>query len=148
MPLNPTPSQLDQQQILQRVFDKDNDTLRTDAFIQVDTINADLSVEIDAADGDNISISNADGSKKTSITTQGSIQSLDVNIVADVAIRLDDTSTINVTYVGYASMGALEAAASWKIKKIDETSGISITWADGNNSFDNIWNNRTSLTYS
>lgn len=148
MPLNPTPSQLDQQQILQRVFDKDNDTLRTDAFIQIDTINADLSVEIDAADGDNISISNADGSKKASITTQGSIQSLDVNIVADVAIRLDDTSTINVTYVGYASMGALEAAASWKIKKIDETSGISITWADGNNSFDNIWNNRTSLTYS
>lgn len=66
-----------------------------------------------------------------------------------VAIKLDDTTTANVTYVGKAAMGGLAASAVWQIMKIDETSGLVITWADGNGLFDNIWDNRaTSVTYS
>ena len=54
----------------------------------------------------------------------------------------------DVDYVGEASIGTATSAASWRIKKVDSTSGTIITWADGNASFDNIWDNRTSLTYS
>lgn len=65
----------------------------------------------------------------------------------DYALQLDDTSTPNVTYVGYAAIGSSTASAVWRIKKIDETSGLVITWADSDNNFNNIWDNRTSLTY-
>lgn len=68
--------------------------------------------------------------------------------IGNKALRLDDTSTANVTYVGKASTGTATASALWQIKKIDETSGMIITWADGNASYDNVWNNRTSLIYS
>lgn len=54
----------------------------------------------------------------------------------------------SVTYVGKAAIGSSSASSVWQIKKIDETSGTVITWADGNSSFDNIWDNRASLTYS
>lgn len=64
------------------------------------------------------------------------------------AIKLDDTSTTNVTYVGLADTGSLGSNAVWRIFKIDETSGLVITYADGNSSFDNVWDNRVSLTYS
>lgn len=53
-----------------------------------------------------------------------------------------------ITYVGKAAMTATVAQAVWKIKKVDETTGVSITWADGNTNYDNIFNNYASLTYS
>ena len=65
----------------------------------------------------------------------------------DYALVMDDTSTFKVTYIGTALTGSIESNPVWKIKKIDSNSGIVITWADGNNNFDNIWNDRISLTY-
>lgn len=65
-----------------------------------------------------------------------------------LALRLDDSSTANVTYIGKAAIGTATSAASWQIFKLDESSGLSITWADGDANFNNIWNNRTGLTYS
>lgn len=64
------------------------------------------------------------------------------------ATRIDDTTTANVTYIGKAPVGSLESAGVWQIAKLDETSGLVKTWADGNGNYDNIWNNRSSLTYS
>ncbi len=43
---------------------------------------------------------------------------------------LDDTSTANVTYVGSAAIGSATSAAVWQIQKIDETTGMAITWAN------------------
>lgn len=63
------------------------------------------------------------------------------------ALRLDDTTTANVTYVGKAASGSSESDAVWQIQRIDESSGMEITWADGDQLFDNVWNNRASLTY-
>lgn len=55
----------------------------------------------------------------------------------------------STSYLGYADAGTATSAATWAIKKIVETgSDVSITWADGNNSFDNIWDNRLALSYS
>lgn len=55
----------------------------------------------------------------------------------------------NVTYLGYAVPGSLTSNAVWAIKRFIESGNDgSAKWADGNNSFDNVWNNRLSLTYS
>lgn len=67
-------------------------------------------------------------------------------LIGNYALKLDDTSTANVTYVGKAAIGSSGASAVWQIKKIDETSGIVITWAGGD-SFTNVWDDRTTLTY-
>ncbi len=60
--------------------------------------------------------------------------------------RVDEASA-TVTYIGYAEIGSSQASAVWRIKKIDTSSGTSIIWADGNDNFDNVWNNRAALTY-
>lgn len=62
--------------------------------------------------------------------------------------RLDDFTTTNVTYVGKAPIGSAVGSAVWQIQKIDETTGMVITWADGDSSFNNIWDNRAGLTYA
>ena len=64
------------------------------------------------------------------------------------AIRVDDASS-TVTYVGEASIRSPEAAPVWRIKKLETVGSVlSITWADGNMSFDNVWNDRATLSYS
>lgn len=64
-----------------------------------------------------------------------------------VSLRYDGTSATE-QYVGEASFGSSEADAVWRIKKLTYSgSNISITWADGNDNFDNVWSNRASLSY-
>jgi hypothetical protein len=78
---------------------------------------------------------------------------LEVSVVADVggsptyATRLDEASA-TVTYVGKADIGSATASALWQIQKIDTSSGLVITWADGDALFDNVWNDRASLSYT
>jgi hypothetical protein len=81
MAKNPNPSLLDQGQIIQRVFDADNDALRTDANV---TIIGDITVDISAASGDNIALANADGSKFVDVETIGGKNALDVNVVTPI----------------------------------------------------------------
>lgn len=72
--------------------------------------------------------------------------SLPVNDVA-LAIQIDVASS-TVTYIGKALPGTATSAATWQIKKIDSTSGTSITFASGNSNFSQVWDNRASLSYS
>lgn len=66
----------------------------------------------------------------------------------DLAIIVDDQSTPNITYVCKAKIGSSTADPVWQIKVLDETNGyLVIKWADGDNKFDNIADNRTTLTY-
>jgi hypothetical protein len=67
---------------------------------------------------------------------------------APFALILDDTTTANVTYVCKAKVGSSAASSVWQIMRIDETSGLVITWADGDTLFNNIAANRASLSYS
>jgi len=92
----------------------------------------------------------------TGAATEATITSIDSKTIkADTdnvvnkafAIQLDDTSTPNVTYIGKAIPGSLTSAAVWQVSKIDESSNLAITFADGDSDFDNIWDDRTSLTY-
>lgn len=67
---------------------------------------------------------------------------------------LIDKASATVTYIGWASPGSDttpgKADARWKIKKIDTTTETdqSIVWCDGNTNYDNVWDNRASLSYS
>lgn len=80
---------------------------------------------------------NPDGS----LTTGGS---------SEYATRVDDATTTNITYVGKAPIGSAAASAVWQIMRIDNTNSPEttiVTWADSDANFDNVWSNRTSLTY-
>ena len=78
-------------------------------------------------------------------------------IVADVrkiqgAQRLDDTVSGTILYFAQAVAGALNSAAVWQIQRITfptpgEDDSV-IEWADGNIQFDNIWDDRLTLSYS
>jgi len=68
--------------------------------------------------------------------------------INDKLLQVDSVAP-NTTYLGYADAGSLTSAVVWAIKRIIETGNdVSITWADGDNSFDNIWDNRLILSYS
>lgn len=68
----------------------------------------------------------------------------------ELQFQSDDVSSAGITYVGYSLPGSSINSPVWQIMKIDET-GTPITsigkYADGNELFDNVWANRTSLTY-
>lgn len=64
---------------------------------------------------------------------------------AALALRVDEGATY--MYVGEAEPGTATSAASWRVKRMT-IADATIVWADGNSNFDNIWDNRASLTYS
>ncbi|KKL23074.1 hypothetical protein LCGC14_2429030, partial [marine sediment metagenome] len=61
----------------------------------------------------------------------------------------DDGGLITQTFIREDGAGTATSAASWKIKKLiySGTSVTSILWADGDTTFDNIWDNYSSLSY-
>lgn len=78
-----------------------------------------------------------------------------INASSGGGASIDKTNLLQVdqvgatTYVGYAIAGTATSAATWAIKRIIETGNdASITWADGDKDYNNIWDNRLSLTYS
>lgn len=70
--------------------------------------------------------------------------------VVEYATLYDQNVAGTEAYVGAALPGTLTSAASWRIKKLvfGSDGDVTTTFADGNSSFDNVWNNRASLTYS
>ena len=61
--------------------------------------------------------------------------------------QIDATSTTTTTYVGWAERGSATSDNKWQIRRVVYTSGHILTFADGDELFDNIWDDRTSLTY-
>lgn len=59
-----------------------------------------------------------------------------------------DTDDDPITYIGYALPGTNTSDNTWKIKRLDTTSGVIVKWANGQTLFNNIWDDRASLTYS
>ncbi len=55
-----------------------------------------------------------------------------------------------VAYVGKATVGAVTNAAVWKVFKMttEGDGDLKIEYADGDAAFDNVWDNRASLSYS
>lgn len=51
------------------------------------------------------------------------------------------------TYVGEATIGSLTSGALWRVFMFDSSTG-QIKWADGNENFDNIFDNYLTLNFS
>lgn len=64
------------------------------------------------------------------------------------AMSLKVTTVGDITYLGLAAAGTTEATAKWQARKIDTSSGVFISFADGNANFDNVATDLTALTYS
>lgn len=65
----------------------------------------------------------------------------------DVPTRIDIVDENNV-YLGWAEYGADESKPVWRIKNIKNNNGIwSEKYADGDELYDNVWNNRSILNY-
>lgn len=64
------------------------------------------------------------------------------------AYALKMTVSGAITYIAKAPVGSDQADAVWQVQKLDESSGLVITWADGDEDFDNIATDLTSLSYS
>lgn len=64
--------------------------------------------------------------------------------------RVDFDPSGTPIYLGRALPGAAESASVWQIKKIvfGANDDVTETFADGNANFDNIWNDRLSLSYT
>jgi hypothetical protein len=149
---------------LRRAFDPDNDKIKVDATVTATIGTVDVIID---ASSDNIAISdgvdtlaiNSDGSINVVINPSGlatsalqstantKLDAINNSINFKPTLRLDQATSV-ITYVGEAVAGSSTSGPVWLIKKIDETSGISITYADGNTNYDNVWDSRASLTYS
>ena len=64
----------------------------------------------------------------------------------DYAIKITESGSY--TYIAFAPPGSDEADAVWKVMRLDDSSGLRITHADGDVLFNNIATNLTALSYS
>lgn len=101
---------------------------------------------------DNVTVSNSSASSNPDIPVRSTetvagkhIQHMLIDSVQ--TFRQDDASS-TVSYYGFAKVGSATSAASWKIMKHTKTNPQSILFADGDHEYDNIWDNRASLSYS
>jgi hypothetical protein len=79
-------------------------------------------------------------------TTAGTKEALDVNAIApELSLRFDEVSA-TLYYLAEGTFGALDSEPKWKIKKIEIT-GSFVSIKNSSENFDQIWNNRASLTY-
>lgn len=70
--------------------------------------------------------------------------------VQDVPLKtIIDEASATITYIGEAVPSATVSQPLWRIKKIDSTTNpTTIYFADADDDFDNVWNDRATLTYS
>lgn len=80
----------------------------------------------------------------TSASTETTLQTISFGGYK-FTLRLDTVGSVD--YIGEASIGTVTSSSSWRIKKVDSTSGIIIQWA-GTGVFDQVWDNRATLSYS
>jgi hypothetical protein len=83
-------------------------------------------------------------------STEGIVLSLraqDIGGSSQTVTRCEyDSVNLNYLYTGHADPGSSTADPVWRISRYDFSNGI--MYADGNQNFDNIWDDRESLTYS
>ena len=70
------------------------------------------------------------------------------NLLANSLPSREDESQPSVVYRGFAMPGANPGDSVWAIVRITRTNNqVLYDWADGNENYDNIWDNRYELVY-
>lgn len=93
---------------------------------------------------------------KTLLPSGRVVSALPVTVVVDpssesseLTLRLDETTNPNITYIGQATTAASESSAVWRMRIIDESTGVmKMLWANGNSNFTNKWTERVLIPYS
>lgn len=90
----------------------------------------------------------ANAKRVTSVDSSGNsiISNADLNFTQ----ALENDSDGKAIFIGLAEPGTAKSADSWQIRKITY-SGFAVTdiqFAGGTNNFDQVWNDRSSLSYS
>ena len=84
--------------------------------------------------------------KNVAVDSNGNV--LDQPGATNYLTKVDEASS-TVTYVGKADIGTATSADSWQIKKISTSSTVTtVAYAGGVDTFSQVWDNRTSLSYS
>ena len=96
--------------------------------------------------------SNTHDASEITASNIGTKRPLDVNTmssgVSPLIINIDKSTTANTTYYGWAEPATATSASAWKIfRKVLTGSDSSYTFADSDGEFDNVWDNRASLSY-
>jgi hypothetical protein len=65
---------------------------------------------------------------------------------ADQLTFVDDTGTY--VYIGNAVPGTGTSVASWKIRRVTTTNPVKVEYAAGSTLYNQVWDNRASLSYS
>lgn len=84
------------------------------------------------------------------VDAKGRITAISNGVTESMPYKLElDEVSASETYVGLADPGTATSDPNWQIKKITTTGpDVEITFADGDANFDNVWDDRASLTYS
>lgn len=63
--------------------------------------------------------------------------------------KLIDEASSTIIYIGECAVGSAGQTDQeiWRIKKVDQTSGIKITYANGSSDFNKKWTERATYTY-
>lgn len=67
-----------------------------------------------------------------------------------LAQRMAYNGSGQIEYMGEAPAGSTDAQAAWRIKKFVYSGGVQVKtlWADGDDKFNNVWDNGAGTTYA
>lgn len=82
------------------------------------------------------------------VSPTGTKNPMDVSMhPSHFAVLVDNVST-SLVYAGRAALGSATSAAVWQIQRAQTVGTVTtVAYADGDADFDNVWDNRASLTY-
>lgn len=93
-----------------------------------------------------VNVTNMIPAVETGLAKETTLQSL-VDLLDNTALQFDSSAS-PILYLGVAVPGTATSASTWQITRFDVTSGVSQAYADGDANFDNVWDDRASLSYS
>lgn len=84
------------------------------------------------------------------VNADGSINAITAGAAANAnnVLMAYKASDSNIIYIGEAANASSTGSPVWKITRLDTTTLLAVTYADGNLNYDNVWDNRESLTYT
>lgn len=155
--------------IINRIF-RNNKTFGDNAFYNVNKVGlknvAGTQINPATEDKQDTLIANqTNGSQKSQsvdssgvnidFATETTLNAIDTNlteinsvITPKATLLAVDSGDSTIKYIGKAYPGSLTSAEAWMIQRMTKTTDLVLEFADGDSNFDNVWDDRESLSYS